>query len=68
MKFSYKVTYCNTEFGIQYGIVCEADGKPYSAINDISPDKTTVENITCKLNEGEVSANQFADVVEDSII
>ena len=68
MKTKYKVTYSETDYGMQYGIVCEQNGRPYRVISEISPDKQVVEDLADRLNNGHLSANQFEDAVEDSLI
>ena len=67
-KIVYSVISENTDLGIQFGIVCEKDGKEYLSIKGISPDLQTVEKLAAACNSGGLAANQFADVVEDSLL
>ena len=67
-KVVYSVISEESLLGLQYGIVCEENGREYLTIKDISSDRETVEKLASACNAGELSANQFKDVVEDSLL
>ena len=50
-----------TTYGIEYAI----DGVSYAKINDISLDKSKVEDLANTLNENNLDPEQFFDVIED---
>ena len=66
-KTNYSVFQEETEYGIEYGIICEENGKPYLSVNKISPNRNIVEEMAEKFNNYDLASNQFLDEVEDSI-
>jgi len=64
----YRVISEKKEHGVEFGIVCEADGREYQTIRNISTDRKMVEELSMKFNFYGLSPNQFLDCVEDALI